>query len=88
MENGNIAYCSRCDKYVKPDPGFECPICESSLRFEKEIPVVLPKAVTEPVMETEPEVLEETPVETEVEEVEVVAETDEVVDIEDLLAKG
>lgn len=84
MENGNIAYCSRCDKYVKPDPGFECPICESSLRFEKEIPVVLPKAVTEPVMETEPE----PPVEAEAEEVEVVAETDEVVDIEDLLAKG
>lgn len=34
MDNENVAYCSRCDKHVKPDPGFECPVCESSLREE------------------------------------------------------
>lgn len=84
MANEGLAYCSRCDKYVKPDPGFECPICESSLRPKKEVLVASPEVIPEPVVE---EILEEVP-----EEVEVAADTefeaDEVVSVEDLLNRG
>ena len=83
MGNEEMAYCPRCDKLVTPN-GLECPICETTVQFDPGTSVVLPEAMPEPVMETEPE----PPVEAEAEEVEVVAETDEVVDIEDLLAKG
>lgn len=62
MSDEKVAYCSRCDKYVEPDLGFECPICESSLRLEEKVSTVLPEAVPEPAEETKSEeALEETP---------------------------
>jgi len=82
-----MRYCSCCKKEVKMKigSGLECPICETTLIDLKELSQVPPEAVTEPVTEKESEPPVE--VEAEVEEMEA-KESNEVVSVEDLLARG
>lgn len=78
-------YCSYCRKEVIPKSGHECPFCDRDLPWPLEEPTPTPEP--EPVVE-ESTVEEEEVIEEEEEVKAKAEEPDEVVSLEDLIAKG
>jgi len=46
-----MAFCMRCAKLVEPIEGFECPVCQSSLRQTSVVKPKTPPVVEIPVVE-------------------------------------